>query len=112
MQQEFLEVKQQLNEMNYAIENLTMAVANQQQFVNSILQSLNMQIQAINQNSQILNTLYAKMSDVEINSSSLEDLIQDLSGSTSSVLSELQELKTSVEAMKFYGFNSMFNQNP
>lgn len=111
MKQEFLEVKSQLNNMINTIESLTVAVGNQQQFVNNILQSLNMQIQAINQNSQVINTLNAKVSDIEINNSAIEDLIQDLINSTTSVTTEMQELKSSVEAMKFYSFNSMINQN-
>ncbi|MNV93378.1 hypothetical protein D3C71_1880630 [compost metagenome] len=68
-----------------------------------------MQIGAINSFSQNIVSLHNKLSDMEINSSAVEDTVRDLVESQNGVNHELQEIRQGVEAIKFYSFNFLAN---
>ena len=110
MEQELSELKSLVYNLTQKIdilENLSRVNSN---YIETLVQSLNAQIMLLNQMSQSFNIVNNKLSDIEIRDVGSEDQIQDVITAQSSIERELREIKDSIEAIKFYAFNTNNNQ--
>jgi chromosome segregation ATPase len=96
------ELQDNVYRLNQTVESLAIAVANQQQFINNMIQSINVQIGVLNQISQNVASLENKVNDVDIKVSYTDDSIKEVVDSNNSLSNELQEIKSAIDAVKFY----------
>lgn len=96
------DIRNDIYKLNQTVEQLAIAVGNQQQFINTMIQSINAQIGVLNQISQNISSLQSRVSDVDIKTSYTDDSIKEVLDSNSALSNELQEIKSAIDAVKFY----------
>lgn len=96
------EIQQLRTEVNQRLNNLEIAMSNQQISIVNLIQTLNSQITLLNQVTQMMNQFNNKLSDIEIRTTFSDDVSRELIESNTLISNELQDLRQSIEAIKFY----------
>lgn len=99
---EIAETKKEVQSLKSFVDSLSVLTSNQNSYAALMVQSINTQTGAINDLNRNLQSLYSKISDMEINQSNFEDVVQDISSEQKSISQDNGELKESLEAIKFY----------
>ena len=99
---EIAETKKEVQSLKSFVDSLSVLTSNQNSYAALMVQSINTQTGAINDLNRNLQSLYSKISDMEINQSNFEDAVQDIASEQKSISQDNAELKESLEAIKFY----------
>lgn len=100
--QEVIELKRELQSLKEFVDSLSVLTSNQNSYAALMIQTINTQTGAINDLNRNFQTIHSKLSDMDINQSNFEDIIQDISSEQKSIMQDNGELKESLEAIKFY----------
>ena len=99
---EMKEMRKDFQSLKDFVDSLSVLTSNQNSYAALMVQSINSQTGAINELNRNLQSLYSKISDMEINQSNFEDVVQDIASEQKTISQDNGELKESLEAIKFY----------
>lgn len=113
MENEIIEIKQkidsfeftlnsQLATLNQKIDDSLNVFANLQMMTNAMTQIVNSQVHILNQISQQMNQYTLKLNDMEISNLNSDTSFSEIVQGQQAVLNQLEEIKTSVENIRFY----------
>ena len=102
LRQELYQVKVDIYKLSSNVDSISLVLSNQTNHFNTLVQYINLQSTAINEVNQTVQKIYNKLSDVEISQGSVEDTVQEYSTDTKVLSGDLQEIKSSIDTIKFY----------
>lgn len=98
-------VTQQLTNIDRKFDEMIMTFSNMQVMVNGIVNIMNMQSNVINQLTVKLQSLEAKLSDIEIMNQNNDVALSDIQQTQQHVLHITEELKRAIENIRFPSFD-------